>query len=240
MIPEQRLTMKILFKTVWTELHTLIYKIRYRKNHVSLAGRVSIGGNNTIFEGRNRINRGTYFKGCIGYGSYIGSNAYIDGRIGKYCSIADNVTVIQGFHPTSGFVSTHPCFYSTEKQAGFTYVSSNRYDELRHADNSGSNIIIGNDVWIGEGVKILSGVIVEDGAIIAAGAVVSKNVPAYAIVGGVPAKIIRYRFSDDVIQKLLNIQWWNRDPQWIEENSRYFDDVNDLLLRLDHGEAQHE
>lgn len=89
--------------------------------------------------------------------------------------------------------------------------------------------IIGNDVWIGANAIILQGVTIGDGAIIAAGAVVTKDVPPYAIVGGVPAKVIKYRFSDEVILKLLQIKWWDKPEEWIIQKLEKFTDVSGFV-----------
>jgi len=80
------------------------------------------------------------------------------------------------------------------------------------------DIVIGNDVWIGYGVTILSGVTIGDGAIVAANSCVVKDVPPYSIVGGVPAKVIKYRFDDETIGKLLKIRWWDWDEQKIRDS----------------------
>lgn len=97
-------------------------------------------------------------------------------------------------------------------------------------------VIIGNDVWIGQSVLIKPGVVIGDGAIIGAGAVVTKNVAPYAIVVGVPAQIIKYRFSDEQIKKLLNIKWWDKDKEWIEEKAYLFSDVDAFLLEMEKNE----
>ena len=101
-------------------------------------------------------------------------------------------------------------------------------DEILHTD-SGRCLEVGNDVWIGDNVLIKGGVTIGDGAIIAMGAVVVKDVPPYAIVGGVPAKIIRYRFDKEAINKLIAISWWNKPQEWIKQNAKYFNDAGAFL-----------
>jgi acetyltransferase-like isoleucine patch superfamily enzyme len=119
-------------------------------------------------------------------------------RVGKYCSIAPNVEfILVGDHRTD-FVTTYPF--------SVLFVE---FQNLKGFPRDRGDINIGNDVWIGYGAKILSGTTIGDGAVIGANAVVTKDVPPYAIVVGNPLEIIRYRFTDDVIGKLLKIQWWN-------------------------------
>jgi len=138
--------------------------------------------------------------------SYINNNSNImSGKIGKFCSIGYGVDIGMFEHPTD-FVSTSPKIYK----------KSSEWDEIA------SPPIIGNDVWIGSKATILQGVTIGNGAIIAAGSVVTKDVPAYAIVAGIPAKIIRYRFSENIIEKLEKIEWWNKDNEWIEKNLELF------------------
>lgn len=177
-------------------------------------------------EGMNVFGDNITFNGRIGYGSYVGERSNINAIIGRYCSISSDVRTVSGTHPTSGFVSTHPCFYSTKKQAGFTYVNKASFKEDVFADSDRHFVVIGNDVWIGSNVLLLPGVHIGDGAIVAAGAVVTKDVSPYSIVGGVPAKEIKKRFSEEEIKKLMEIKWWNRPSEWIQKNADKFADVS--------------
>ena len=92
---------------------------------------------------------------------------------------------------------------------------------------------IGNDVWIGSHVLILDGVSVGDGAIIATGAVVTKDIEPYSIYGGVPARLIRYRFSQERINYLLNFSWWNKDEDWLFNHIKEFSDTNFISFKDD-------
>lgn len=126
--------------------------------------------------------------------------------IGSYCSIAPGVEIITGgIHPTD-WVSTYP-FRIQWKMAGALQDGM---------PASRGDVIIGNDVWIGSEAFILSGVTIGHGSVIAARSVVTKDVPPYAMVGGTPAKVLKFRFSPETIEKLLAIQWWN----WPEEKIR--------------------
>lgn len=190
----------------------------------------------TRFEGGNKIALNTKVKkSFIGFGTYICEKSDLsEGYIGRYCSISKGVNIIQGVHPTSVWVSTHPCFFSARDQSGVRYVSENKFEEVKyiHVYDKKYSAIIGNDVWIGQNASILAGVKIGDGAIIAAGAVVTRNVKPYAIVGGVPAKEIKYRFNDGDIKYLLSLQWWNKDKEWIKEHSADFEDINKLKASL--------
>ena len=87
-------------------------------------------------------------------------------------------------------------------------------------------------MWLGYGTKILEGVTVGDGAVVAAGAVVTKDVPPYAIVGGVPAKVIKYRFSEEDIEYLLKLRWWDKAEEWIKVHAEYFENIELLKEKV--------
>lgn len=155
--------------------------------------------------------------------TYISINSRIvRTKIGKFCSIGPNCLFGWGLHPTDKFVSTHPAFYSVGNQAGLTFVAKNYFQEY-------SFISIGNDVWIGANVVIIDGVQIGNGAIIAAGAVVTTDVPDYAIYGGVPAKLIRYRFDEKTISDLLKSRWWEKDLEWLKTNHKKFLNIDEFL-----------
>jgi len=135
--------------------------------------------------------------------SYVGRNSVIQNtRIGSFCSIANDVYIGLGTHPTELF-STSPLFYRVRN------TFKRKVVEQDYAFPEYQTIEIGNDVWVGARAIVLDGVKVGNGSIIAANAVVTKDVPPYAIVGGVPAKIIKYRFPDDKIARLQQCQWWS-------------------------------
>ncbi len=180
-------------------------------------------GLKTELEGNNRIGSGTIFGGSLGRCSYLGNACHIRARIGRYTSIASQVCTVSGSHPTREWVSTSPVFFSTACQCGVTYVSESLY-----AEQTGETVI-GSDVWIGEGVRILAGIHIGDGAIVAAGSVVVRDVEPYTIVGGVPARKIRGRFSQDQTRHLLRLRWWDRSEDWIKKYARAFSNVETFL-----------
>jgi acetyltransferase-like isoleucine patch superfamily enzyme len=183
-----------------------------------------------IFAGRNRLAIGsTIYNTELGYGSYIGEDSHLNGvRIGKYSCIGPRVININGEHPLD-FVSMHPAFYSVKGQAGFTYTEANLYDEFRYVDHKNEkSVVIGNDVWIAADVRILDGISIGDGAAVLAGAVVTKDVPPYAVVGGVPARVIRYRFSTEQIEWLMQLKWWDKEEHWLKDHAAEFSSLDNL------------
>lgn len=146
----------------------------------------------------------------IGEYSYVAKNSNITNcTIGRFCSIGPNFCCGLGIHPTNG-ISTSPMFYSTSKVNGASLVKQTAVEESKHTT-------IGNDVFIGANVTILDGITIGDGAVIGAGAVVSKDIPPYAIAVGVPAKVIKYRFDEQTIQKLQEKEWWNGSEEEIKK-----------------------
>jgi virginiamycin A acetyltransferase len=160
----------------------------------------------------------------IGKGSYLTQNSIVNNTdIGKYCSIGPNFFCGWGIHPTTG-ISTSPMFYSTKKQNGVTLSLTDKIEERK-------KIIIGNDVFIGANVTVLDGITIGDGAVIGAGAVVSKDIPAYAIAIGCPIKIVKYRFTEEQIEKLLKIKWWDFQDEKLQDIDRMFFDVDSFISK---------
>lgn len=183
----------------------------------------------SVLEGYNKLGDDCFFNGHLGKYSYIGTGSKFSGYVGRFTSIAGEVVVPLGSHPYKmPYVSTHPIFYSELKQIGITWIKDNKYDEFKYADNN-YPVVVGNDVWIGFRAVILPGVTISDGAVILANAVVTKDVPAYAVVGGVPAQVLSYRYPSDIVDSLLLIKWWQRDEDWLKDNANYFDDIQSFI-----------
>lgn len=185
----------------------------------------------TVFEGKNYIYRNVELAKCrLGYATYIAKNTKLHNvLIGRYSCIGQNVNIVEGQHPTKQFVSISPIFYSADNNvAGDSYVAENMFEEYRFTKN-GYTVEIGNDVWIGSNVSIMEGVTIADGTIIAAGANVVKDTEPYSIVGGNPACVIKYRFSKEEIDFLLDFRWWDKSKEWIKENAKYFCDIHKFM-----------
>ena len=145
----------------------------------------------------------------MGRYSYMGFyNSMCDVTIGSFCSIASYCAVGGGNHPMDA-VSTSPVFYAGHNSLGKNFAN------IPEVENKG--VVIGNDVWIGETVFINDGVKIGTGAVIGSHSVVTKDVPPYAIVAGAPAKILRYRFDDKTVEKLLESKWWEWSDDRISE-----------------------
>lgn len=194
--------------------------IRVQMSNKTLKVRGLIHANNSTFGRHNSLGPGVSFNNSsLGDYSYISANSYINfTAIGKFTCIGPEVKIGLGTHPTSVFVSVHPAFYSGKGRMGKTFADGEYFKEFRHTD-------IGNDVWIGANAIIKGGITIGDGAIVAAGAIVTRDVAAYSIVGGTPARFIKMRFDAEQITSLLETKWWDKDDLWLSANFKNMHDI---------------
>lgn len=184
-------------------------------NNVVLTG-YSRGIQNVVFEGKNAVPDRCNFSGNIslGYATTLGYNNFLHGNIsiGKYCQLGADIAI----HTTN-----HPTNYMT------TYINKNLFKgELKKLKGT-NTVVIGNDVWVGHNALIIGNVKIGNGAVIAAGAIVTKNVSPYTIVAGVPAKPIRKRFSDAIINEVEALKWWDMSEVELEKiKPMFFKDFN--------------
>lgn len=165
--------------------------------------------------GRNCVISNSTF----GMKSYVNYNSIIvNCKVGNYCSIGPNCVIGLGNHPVD-FVSSSPFFYNI----GNLYYTKEQL-----------NVNIAHDVWIGANTTILNGISIGTGAIIGANTLVNKDVPPYAIYGGVPARLLKQRFSPEIIKKLLASKWWDMDEKVLLSKSSLMDDVEGFLKVLKH------
>jgi acetyltransferase-like isoleucine patch superfamily enzyme len=198
-----------------------MYELKYRKSNLKIGYMTNV--QNCKFGKFNTIgDHATLINIEMGDFSYT-ANSYLQNmKIGKYCSIAPYVRCGYGSHPSHTFVSTHPIFYSLQKQSQITFVKKECFIENR-------TTIIENDVWIGLNSILIDGITIHNGAMVAAGSVVNKDIPPYAIVGGVPAKIIRYRFAQNEIDYLNDYKWWEKDIEWLRSNCDKMKNIETIM-----------
>lgn len=149
--------------------------------------------------------------------------------IGSFCSFADGCSILQTHYMG---VTTHQFLFSSFRYPDFDeLLPSKKQEEIFEKHISSKKTVIGNDVWVGKNASIMAGVKIGDGAVIGAGAVVTKDVPPYAIVGGIPAKVIKYRFNEEQIEELLKIKWWNWSDKQIAERFDDFLDIDEFISK---------
>ena len=203
--------------------HKLLRQFKWKNFKIGLNVTVensSIG--NHVFLGTDV----EFLNSKIGDYSYINSNTTINyTEIGIFCSIGSDVHFGLATHPTD-LISTHPTFYANNKVFE-TFSTKNYFKDFKE-------IIIGNDIWIGSKSLIMGGITIGDGAIVAAGSVVTKDIQPYEIVGGIPAKHIKFRLDNNEIKNLEKIQWWDKDEKWLKDNYELFLD-NKKFIRYFNG-----
>lgn len=194
-----------------------------------------------IVSANTKVDKTAYiYRGVKAKGSVIGSHTYIaanteieNAEIGNYCSIADHCRIGMSGHSLN-YLSTSPIFTQKTNALQECWIKKDVFEHKSEEER----VYLGNDVWVGSHVLINGGVHVGDGACIAAGAVVVKDVPPYAVVGGVPAKVIKYRFTPDIIDFLLTNKWWTLNEKTLKNNLLIFQtpSINmELLDRIKNG-----
>ena len=201
-----------LVKFFYNSIAILRYKVKIGRGSLVRPG-CHFAGNNVI------MTNSEVAYSRLGKYTYVANQSVIRFTdIGAFCSLGDNIRTCLGQHPTN-FKSTHPQTYSSTPPSGDPWVSMSEFSEHKYIDEKKRYVVkIGNDVWIGNNVLIMDGVTIADGAIVAAGSIVTKDVTAYSIVAGTPAKEVRKRFAEDKIESLLKEKWWDRPDDWIKAN----------------------
>mgnify|MGYP003206075490 CR=1 FL=1 len=161
----------------------------------------------------------------IGRYSYVSYDCSINNcDIGQFCSLASNIVIGAAEHPIS-WVSTSPVFQDVKHSGPVKRFAKETLPSSKRTN-------IGNDVWIGTNVIIKQGVVVGDGAVIGSGAVVTKDVPPYAIVVEAPARVVKYRFDEKTIQKLLEIKWWNMTNSELTQFAKFVKNPDDFIKEV--------
>lgn len=199
----------------------IVTKLKFSQSTISFSAVISM--DTILSKGVKILPNAKIGSSTIGAFTYIGDNCnFTYTRVGSFCSVGQEVLCGMGTHPLN-FVSTYPGFYSAKAQGSIWFGTTHNFLEQKHT-------VIGSDVWIGARAIIMAGVKVGTGAIIGAGAVVTKDVPPYSIIVGIPGEIIKYRFDEQTIDKLLSSKWWELDEKTLRYLSKF---VNEPLIFLE-------
>lgn len=205
-------------------MHKVISVLKRKLRFLTFTSRVGIielNDNSRLFENVEFLNS------SIGRFSYVQKNSTIfNSDIGNFCSIANDVLIGLAEHPTQ-FVSTSPIFYDPVQPLPKFLAKETVFQ------SNNRRTLIQSDVWIGARAIIKSGVVVGSGAVIGAGTVVTKDVAPYSVVVGNPARVIRKRFSDPQITRLINSEWWEMDEEYLGSIWRTFLDVELFLAEIE-------
>lgn len=209
----------------------------------------------TTIEAPTRFDNGKFDLSYFGAFSFVNSGNFIRGKVGRFCSIATNCSIGAGEHnmdciSASIVFEFNPGerfnrFHTLMNDEDYVIAMKQRRREaiISHgAPRLFKPTVIGNDVWVGTGAIIMQGITVGDGAVVASGAVVTKDVPPYAIVAGVPARIIRYRFDENTIERLMASQWWEYGPEIVKglDFTRPHDIISVIEDRIANGFPKYE
>lgn len=201
-------------------------KVRRTFPDAVIHGGVYVDQNSTIGRHVVLFDRTVLISSHLGDHTYVQQDSQIcNATIGKFCSIGMGVHVGLPLHSLE-MASTHPAFYLRNTPLAVTFSDRDRIDVMKPTD-------IGHDVWLGQGAMVMTGIRIGTGAVIGAGAVVTKDVPPYAVVVGVPAKVLRYRFDAEMRERLLASRWWEMSDEWLQSHVDEFSDPARLLATLD-------
>ena len=209
----------------------------------------------TTIEAPARFDNGKFDLSFFGAFSFVNFGNFIRGKVGRFCSIATNCSIGAGEHNMDCISASIVFEFNQGERFNRFHTLMNDEDyvaamrQRRHEANISHGAprlfkptVIGNDVWIGTGAIIMQGITVGDGAVVASGAVVTKDVPPYAIVAGVPAKVIRYRFDDNTVERLAASQWWEYGPDIVKglDFTRPSETVSVIEERIANGFPKYE